>query len=301
MAKGLNTVNLGDLTGFQQSVLFVLMPIGSVIFVSLSIVGVRRSYFRYKFKAIALQPSRSRRSSEDLELKSRPVTPVLDPGLRGPSIFDQPVDIRPDSTQAPAREFRTIKFTDQNTYDTAQDGAVGNGMRDTDDAARPSQEHDLRRTRTTGAVSAFSRHSQMSLRTERIRISPELRRPSAHHESGFGSFPTPWQSSTVRKALSWPVRSVAPPARRSSTSAMSYLSFAPEYDQRGRPVNLTSEQKDELGGVEYRALKTLTWFLVVYQLFWYAFGIVALAPYGYLRSVHNIIDTEQAGNLSPAW
>ena len=45
---GLNTVNLGSLTAFQQALLGILLLIGNVIFVSLSIVITRLYFYRRK-------------------------------------------------------------------------------------------------------------------------------------------------------------------------------------------------------------------------------------------------------------
>ena len=49
-STGLNTVNLGSITAYQQSVLFVLMLLGDLSTVSISVVVVRRIFFRKKMK-----------------------------------------------------------------------------------------------------------------------------------------------------------------------------------------------------------------------------------------------------------
>ena len=45
-STGLNTVNLGSLTGFQQAVLCILLIIGNIPFVSLFVVVVWMIYLR---------------------------------------------------------------------------------------------------------------------------------------------------------------------------------------------------------------------------------------------------------------
>ena len=53
---------------------------------------------------------------------------------------------------------------------------------------------------------------------------------------------------------------------RQSTSrerdASSYLSWQPTIGRNSAFADLTADQKDELGGIEYRSLKTLSWVLI---------------------------------------
>jgi len=45
-----------------------------------------------------------------------------------------------------------------------------------------------------------------------------------------------------------------------------YFSFTPTVRRNSLFVGLTEEQRDELGGVEYRAIKALLWVLPIYFL-----------------------------------
>jgi len=49
---GLNTVNLGSITAFQQVVLFLLLPLGNVMVVTASTIYVRKYYFRKKMSEL---------------------------------------------------------------------------------------------------------------------------------------------------------------------------------------------------------------------------------------------------------
>lgn len=64
---GLATVNLGSLTGFQQSVLFVMMLMGDLSIVSISVVLVRRYYFSKRIRGFLCQSQASRQIAEDIE------------------------------------------------------------------------------------------------------------------------------------------------------------------------------------------------------------------------------------------
>ncbi|KAI5780922.1 cation transport protein-domain-containing protein [Geopyxis carbonaria] len=62
---------------------------------------------------------------------------------------------------------------------------------------------------------------------------------------------------------------------------MPYLSYRPTMARNSQFMDLTDEQRDELGGIEYRSLKMLAKILVGYYLFFHVFGIVGILPWIY--------------------
>ncbi|KAK3178837.1 hypothetical protein OEA41_000974 [Lepraria neglecta] len=66
---GLNTVNLSSLTGFQQSVLYILMLIGNITVVSIATVLVRRHYMRKHMQDFVERCEGGRKMVDDLERK----------------------------------------------------------------------------------------------------------------------------------------------------------------------------------------------------------------------------------------
>ncbi|KAH7066256.1 potassium transport protein-like protein 1 [Paraphoma chrysanthemicola] len=64
---GLNTVDLGDLGGFQQALLCTLMILGSIPFVSAWVVLIRRALFRKKMADVVKQSRTMRRLVQDIE------------------------------------------------------------------------------------------------------------------------------------------------------------------------------------------------------------------------------------------
>lgn len=64
---GLNTVNLNVLTGYQQSVLFVLMLLGDLSTVSISVVVVRRLMFRRQIKDWLAHHKAARQVLQDVD------------------------------------------------------------------------------------------------------------------------------------------------------------------------------------------------------------------------------------------
>ncbi|OJD13331.1 hypothetical protein AJ78_06209 [Emergomyces pasteurianus Ep9510] len=68
-----------------------------------------------------------------------------------------------------------------------------------------------------------------------------------------------------------------------------YLSWQPTIGRNSAFVDLTEEQRNELGGIEYRALKVLAVVLVCYFFFFHLLGIICLVPW--------ILETERFGNV----
>ncbi|GAB7340517.1 hypothetical protein MBLNU457_6937t1 [Dothideomycetes sp. NU457] len=66
---------------------------------------------------------------------------------------------------------------------------------------------------------------------------------------------------------------------RDMAHAMPYLSWQPTIGRNSMFVGLTEEQREELGGIEYRSLKTLAIILVCYFLGFSILGIVVLLPW----------------------
>ncbi|OWP01770.1 hypothetical protein B2J93_3432 [Marssonina coronariae] len=84
----------------------------------------------------------------------------------------------------------------------------------------------------------------------------------------------------------------APHARRTATlntiksaisgdrdDTMPYLSWEPTVGRNSAFVDLTEEQREELGGIEYRSLKALSVILVFYIVGFSLFGIVCIVPW----------------------
>ena len=80
---------------------------------------------------------------------------------------------------------------------------------------------------------------------------------------------------------------------------MPYISFQPTIGRNSAFVDLTEEQREELGGIEYRSLKSLAAVLVGYYWFWTLLSYISLTPW-ILRSgtFGEIVD---AAGVSRTW
>lgn len=66
---------------------------------------------------------------------------------------------------------------------------------------------------------------------------------------------------------------------RSAMEATPYLSWQPTVGRNSFFVNLTEDQREELGGIEYRALKTLAYILLGFFFGFHFLGIICLVPW----------------------
>lgn len=80
---------------------------------------------------------------------------------------------------------------------------------------------------------------------------------------------------------------------------MPYLSYTPTVGRNSQFVDLTDEQRDELGGIEYRSLKLLAKVLVGYYVFFHLFGIVCLLPW--IHSMGSYKDYVKSIGVDPTW
>ena len=60
-----------------------------------------------------------------------------------------------------------------------------------------------------------------------------------------------------------------------------YLSYQPTIGRNSFFLGLSEDQREELGGIEYRALKALAFILVLYFFLWHILGVICLTPWIY--------------------
>lgn len=87
--------------------------------------------------------------------------------------------------------------------------------------------------------------------------------------------------------------------RDKNDDPMPYLSWQPTLGRNSAFVNLTEEQREELGGIEYRALKTLAKVLIAYYVGFHIFGMVILLPW--IMHVEPWHSVPIANGVAPSW
>ncbi|KAI9726097.1 MAG: low affinity potassium transporter [Chrysothrix sp. TS-e1954] len=80
---------------------------------------------------------------------------------------------------------------------------------------------------------------------------------------------------------------------------MPYLSYQPTMGRNSAFVNLSETQREELGGIEYRALKLLTTVLVVYYFGFHLLGLFCYLPW--ILHSGNRKGNLRSDGINPAW
>lgn len=284
---GLNTVNLSELNSFQQSILFVLIMLGSAIFVSLMVVHVRRSAFETRFRSIvedqhrqrrersrsrhpsSFSRSRSRkRAGEDRDVVSVLREPVqLTDQSDGPSVAQRrspvaeynEVHDRPDALSeddnppsGPVNEDRSTSGDDGITrrlayIPTTEDDGINRRITFSSPIS-PSRESHYTRVFSMQGVGARQ---------------DGLNHPS---QSSFHIYPAA-STAEIEAKLETPQGPMEYPLPHGSVGRNSQFS------------HLTVADRERLGGVEYRAITFLAVIVPIYFILWQLLGSLGLGAY----------------------
>lgn len=160
------------------------------------------------------------------------------------------------------------------------------------------------RTYTTG--SGFPRTSSLSRTGSRL-VDSKM--------TGFGGFPTPFQIASdlfhkvfpdahkkVKRTITIPrTETISGHQDDGEGRDVPYISFAATVGRNSKFHDLTEEQREELGGAEYRALKILWWIVSVYWIFMPLAGATIIAPYIAAGGRYNWVFDEQHKRVRIPW
>lgn len=300
---GLNTVNLSELNSFQQSILFVLIILGSAIFVSLLVVHVRRSAFETRFRRIvedqhrqrkersrgkhrsSLSRSRSRkRAGEDPDAVG-----VLKEPVQLTGHCDQPSVAR---RRSPVAEYNEVqnRLDGLSDEDNPSSGPVNeNRSISRDDGVTrrsvyiPTSEDDGLNRRIT-----FSSPISLSRESHHTRVfsmqGVGARQDGLNHPSQRSFHIYPSTSSTeIEAKLETPQSPMDYPPPPGSVGRNSQFS------------HLTVADRERLGGVEYRAITFLAVIVPMYFILWQLLGSLGLGAY----VARNRADVTRRNGLNP--
>ncbi|KAL7412684.1 cation transport protein-domain-containing protein [Mrakia frigida] len=260
---------------------------------------------RSRPKRVDTDPASLRRSSERRNSDH-------DPLPRSKTIAFNPQQVNPphQHTSDSASEIRNLARTATFEFGGNNDGTFG---RRTNAHRGPNVERSAtRRSEATGTVrgptnSSFPRSS--TIRTQH--------RPTK--QSGFGGFPMPHEIIRSGIAAVFPqiekriTRTLTVPqtatiaSTRSGTGSIGpgkpvpYISFDAVVGRNSQFKDLSSEQLEELGGVEYRALKVLMWIVPSYLIFLQLAGWIIFWPYIGAKGRYNDVFESQPRFVPIGW
>ncbi|KAF3769548.1 hypothetical protein M406DRAFT_86394 [Cryphonectria parasitica EP155] len=248
--SGLNTVNLSQLTSGQQAILAIMMILGSPVLISLFTIWFRAHIFEQRFEDIV-----------EAERNRRPETTGTIVGMTGVmfgapvmSTFRRAKGHSNNNSRGPPRA-NTIMHTQRAEEDALQLGTsreklptppVPEGGPSPLNPIREGESLTVEEPHASGRpVSAYSHASNNTTTRRRPRTRSDAR-PTSSDGFDFRTF-----IRTNKKSIG----------------------------RNGQFFDLTDEEREYLGGVEYRALRILFVIVAVYFVLFQLFGAIALGAW----------------------
>lgn len=337
---GLNTINLSTLNTWQQIMLFLLIIIGSAIFVSAFVVHVRLRAFEDRFVDEIDRERRLRRRKQ-----FAPLTRSFSRARSRSRVFNL------SSTHGDRDEIRNIAMNEATSPSVAESGDVERGRRPTVEAcdativstiepepAATTSPLVSRRVMTQDSPDTAVSMSHLSKREASVtgnatgmQSAPELSRPMSNPDRI--SFAPDTRFERASPSLDQPgefrnqaIHHLIPsygvgarPISRSRTR-MSQASFEPRH--REEPLetesndnfhhrflktgvlarnstfhHMSENDRERLGGLEYKSVRLLAWLVPLYFVIWQLFGAIAIGAW---IAVNRPATARQNG-LNPWW
>lgn len=156
-------------------------------------------------------------------------------------------------------------------FDVIDEGTTRRNITIAEPEHRPSHDRgeEVRGEISLSAHAAF--HTLGALRLRKPRI---LQGSKLHEDESFGIRPKSRAPTfqSIKRALT---------TSKDDEDPAPYLSWAPTIGRNSAFVDLTESQREELGGIEYRSLKSLALILVCYFVGFSLFGVLCLLPWIY--------------------
>lgn len=263
-STGLNTRNLSETTTWQQILLWLLMIIGSPIWVSFWTVMVRKHAFERRFEDI-VQAERRRR-------KARASSSGRFIGLRRVMTFQQNRESNPAPVTLRDASSRQTIMAENDNANVPKDAGVP-----------------VRRTLSAPTAATATDEDAASSATETsatVQVAPETRNRI--------NFTEPAQRQAVTTISLFPSEDGALDhrQRRPSDASSSRSNESDDFlfhwrkllakhkvGRNGQFYDLTSDERERLGGCEYRALKILAFTVLMYFFLWQLLAAIALGAW----------------------
>lgn len=278
--SGLNTVNLSQMTTFQQFILWFLIVIGSSIFVSIGTVLARKQAFESRFKDLVKQQKAQRRGYRpSISFSTARNTPAVTPS-KNLGEAQEPINSdRPESGNPKPHDQAFPTFQNGSPEEPASD-LIRESTNDTA-VQTPGNIVPLQRMISGRSTAATE------LETDRISFMPTS--PAADHHrvltfAGVGahphstSFKPPYTGGIYQRGR----KSTKDDHEKDEEAPEGWYPHYLTPNTTGRNAQffgLTSSEREHLGGVEYRAIQLLAWIVPIYFVLWQLLGCLGLGAY----------------------
>ncbi|KAL4876968.1 cation transport protein-domain-containing protein [Aspergillus karnatakaensis] len=267
--SGLNTVDVKDLKTYQQLYIHFIPILTNLGFINILVVVVRLHWFEKRLKeaAITLRPSRSR--GADPELASARVV------AEGKS--PQPEARVEDTPSNKVKRQRTITFAESPACTNENKALYIPSPRELDQGRRIEEvdfegsELALEQARTSDSIASTTVTGSVHQRNVTRQRSNNLSIANVA-SSLFTVGPAP--STAKRESIAEPQEE-----QLSRQLALPELSSQATVGRNSNFRNLTADDREMLGGIEYRALKLLLKIASGYFFGLHLFGVICLLPW----------------------
>ena len=314
---GLNTVNLSELNTFQQFILFLLIILGSAILVSSVVVHVRKRAFEKRFRHIIEGGRRRRKAQKDLaSATERPFNfslsrrrsasgIALEPEIDGVVRRGRPIhsaaaeDLEKGSTNNPGDHSPVDRHEHQRKPGFEENSSKEEESRTASQSVGPSSiEH-------AHGIGLGSDNTRTSVVSPQIRFTLAQSPARNKHRrvlsmQGIGAVPGNQNHPSKIGPPLYPIPTTALSEEKGDHPAQGthkYFSSGGMIGRNSRFHNLTLEEREKLGGVEYRAIVLLEIIVPLYFVLFQLFGCLGLGAW---VAVHRSSTTRENG-LNPWW
>ncbi|TGJ82781.1 hypothetical protein E0Z10_g5961 [Xylaria hypoxylon] len=285
---GLNTVNLSQMTTWQQVLLWLLIIIGSSIWVSIWTVLIRKHAFERRFEEIVKRERQRSHERRNTSLTLLPIaqrimslgksrnalaaypsasfslseaTPAHNNGGVTPPLISGPTNRRLISAVVPQLPASHGDSERSPPFPLEPSLHHDTGLERGED--RPSADHDATaRYRSDCAPSMTSEHVTFADEPLGAAVSSSI-----HHRQGAAQRHFPNTDSS------------APTLTATTTVDEGHYHGAHKIGRNAQFHGLTSEEREKLGGTEYRALRLLSVIVPVYFVSWQVLGSLSLGAW----------------------
>ncbi|KAI0671153.1 TrkH-domain-containing protein [Trametes maxima] len=319
---GLVTVDLSSLTIWQQVIMVILEIIGNQAFVAWVVVLVRRWYFLRHLRHIVSAEMGRTQTTQNLQDAHPTIKHIRETLAR----FKKEKETENEEPIMPGSSRADQSRRPSHNRDT-RSGVRADMIRRLDIAPKPIDPMGTyaprvapeRPVEASGIDLMGTVASRRSLRSSVVAAPNELR----GQEDDFGGFPGvqdvlgsaakkmfPGFQRRLQRTLTVPrtetlipqTTADAAPISEGPVKRVPYLSFSATVKRNSTFHGLTAENIEELGGVEYRALCSLTWVIPAYYMGLLAISFVVTAPYMSLpRWEENYHPPLQHKDINPVW
>ncbi|KAG8160329.1 hypothetical protein KVR01_009865 [Diaporthe batatas] len=246
--SGLNTVDISRLSTAQQVIIALMMVLGSPVFVSIFTIWLRARVFEKRFEDI-VEAERNRRIK----------TTGTIVGMAG-AMIGLPVMSSFKGSKRKAKKSRHERKADADAFQLS-------GLRSREKA------HDRPQSQSTNQDGAQPNILEPIEEGQRLDVSTTSAAEPLSPKSNTTARRRPFSRDEGRQSIS---------------EGFDFRTFIHEnkksVGRNGQFFDLTEEEREYLGGVEYRALKILFTIVCIYFVLWQLLGAITLGAWSYVHS-----------------